>query len=435
MASLELRRETYRLVFMYAGKKYGYSLDTGDKRVAEALRGGAEKVLMGIEQQLLAMAVDVDIIEFVKAGGKASAKPAAARERIGLQKLIDLYLAALDNGSVEANSLATVRMHLKHFAKRLGQKFQIQTLTMDLLQAHINARKILSPVTLKKEMASFRACWNWAVHAGKLQGVFPSRGLRYPKGEEKSPFMTHAEIERRIAAGGLSDAQSSGLWDSLYLSKPELDQMLDYVRANATQPFVYPLCCFAAHTGMRRSEVLRTLVGDVDLDAMVITVREKKRDQAQRATRRIPITPFLSGVLKEWLVEHLRGTALFVHQVEVAHSKKRSRTTSHADPKDRPTTLKGRLARVRPRGTVPVAAVTRDETHDHLKRTLAGSRWRFLRGLHTLRHSFISILASKGVDQRLIDEWVGHQTDQQRRRYRHLLPSVQQQAILSALGE
>ena len=51
MASLELRKETYRLVFLYAGKKHGYSLDTGDKQVAEALRGGAEKVLMGIEQQ------------------------------------------------------------------------------------------------------------------------------------------------------------------------------------------------------------------------------------------------------------------------------------------------------------------------------------------------------------------------------------------------
>ena len=77
-------------------------------------------------------------------------------------------------------------MHLKHFAKSLGQKFLIQTLTMDQLQTHINARKRLSPVTLKKETASLRACWNWGAHAGKVQGVFPSRGLRYPKSEESS---------------------------------------------------------------------------------------------------------------------------------------------------------------------------------------------------------------------------------------------------------
>jgi integrase len=78
--------------------------------------------------------------------------------------------------------------------------------------------------------------------------------------------------------------------------------------------------------------------------------------------------------------------------------------------------------------------VTRDECHDHFKRTLAGTRWEVLRGLHALRHSFISACASKGVDQRLIDEWVGHQTDEQRKRYRHLFPSVQRAALEGVFG-
>jgi integrase len=75
--------------------------------------------------------------------------------------------------------------------------------------------------------------------------------------------------------------------------------------------------------------------------------------------------------------------------------------------------------------------VTKDEVHDHLRRVLRGSKWDVLRGFHTLRHSFISACASRGVDQRLIDEWVGHQTEEQRQRYRHLFPSVQQAAIES----
>jgi hypothetical protein len=33
------------------------------------------------------------------------------------------------------------------------------------------------------------------------------------------------------------------------------------------------------------------------------------------------------------------------------------------------------------------------------------------------------------VDQRLIDEWAGHSTEEQRRRYRHLYPTTQQEAI------
>ena len=62
------------------------------------------------------------------------------------------------------------------------------------------------------------------------------------------------------------------------------------------------------------------------------------------------------------------------------------------------------------------------------------SRWVVMKGWHTLRHSFISALASRGVDQRLIDDFVGHQTEEQRRRYRHLYPSTQQEARISVFG-
>ena len=45
----------------------------------------------------------------------------------------------------------------------------------------------------------------------------------------------------------------------------------------------------------------------------------------------------------------------------------------------------------------PAGALTRDEIHDHFRRTLAGSAREVLLGLHCLRHSFISACASKGV--------------------------------------
>jgi len=79
--------------------------------------------------------------------------------------------------------------------------------------------------------------------------------------------------------------------------------------------------------------------------------------------------------------------------------------------------------------------LTANEVHDHFQRTLAGSKWAVIPGWHCFRHSFISVCASRGVDQRLIDDWVGHQTEEQRRRYRHLLPSTQQQAIRSVFGD
>jgi hypothetical protein len=34
----------------------------------------------------------------------------------------------------------------------------------------------------------------------------------------------------------------------------------------------------------------------------------------------------------------------------------------------------------------------------------------------------------------MIDEWMGHQTDEMRKRYRHLFPEQQQKAIDSVFG-
>jgi integrase len=121
----------------------------------------------------------------------------------------------------------------------------------------------------------------------------------------------------------------------------------------------------------------------------------------------VPLSPFLTEVLKTWLADHPGGQQLFCQVGEVPRSKKH-----------RPEPL----------------PITRDEAHDHFQRVLAGSKWDKLRGWHVLRHSFASKCAAKGVDQRLIDEWMGHQTEEMRKRYRHLIPSTQQEAIRAVFG-
>ena len=45
-------------------------------------------------------------------------------------------------------------------------------------------------MTIRKEVASFRAAWNWGAPMGLTNGHFPAKGLRYPKTDEKPPFMT-----------------------------------------------------------------------------------------------------------------------------------------------------------------------------------------------------------------------------------------------------
>jgi integrase len=154
--------------------------------------------------------------------------------------------------------------------------------------------------------------------------------------------------------------------------------------------------CFAAYTGARRSEIVRALPSDIDLAARVVTIREKKRDNTKNTTHHIPITPFLTEVMAQWPDKRGRGKSLFC--------------------KDDAGPIDSR------------------EAHNHFQRGLRASPWTVLKGWHVFRHSFISAMASKGVGQRMIYELVGHSSEEQRRRYRHLYPDVKQKAMRRVFG-
>jgi integrase len=443
MASLLLKGDSYYCQFYYLGRRYTVTIGQVGRDEAGDFAGSVGQLLRRIKQRLIHVPAGVAITDFVVSGGKVTPVEAAAAppEPTSYAAFRERYLDAHRHGAMEDNSFQTVAMHLRHFERTLGPKFSLRQLTLADLQRHVTSRakskyrgRHLSPVTLRKEVATFRAAWNWAALNGLVAGPFPSKGLVYPKGDEKPPFMTRAEIERRMTAH-MKDAERTALWGCLYLTHAELPELLTHVKESAAHPCVYPLVCMVAHTGARRSEALRALVTDVDFEGMTVLVREKKRSRKQRTTRRVPLTPFLAGVLREWLAVHPGGPALFCQAGEVARSKKRSRTTGHRSQGDRPTSLMGRLATVRRRDVPAVAALTKDEAHDHLKRTLAGSPWQVVKGFHVLRHSFISACASQGVDQRLIDEWTGHSTEEQRKRYRHLYPTTQQEAIRQVFGD
>jgi integrase len=202
----------------------------------------------------------------------------------------------------------------------------------------------------------------------------------------------------------LTDSQIDELWDALYLTADELPAFLDLVRLAARHAWIYPMCCMAAHTSARRSEMINGLLQDVDFEEGAVTIREKKRVRGRQTTRRVPLSPFLDAVLREWLDGHPGGNHLFCRGAGIARSRTRRESGSK---------------------------LTRNEAHDHLQRTLAGSKWSVVRGYHVLRHSFISACASKGVDQRLIQEWCGHMSEEMSARYRHLYPSVQKQVMAS----
>jgi integrase len=220
--------------------------------------------------------------------------------------------------------------------------------------------------------------------------------------------MTWEDIERRVGRGGFAAAETKRLWDCLFLDLREIDEFLAFMKRHASRPWVYPMCVAAAHTGARRSELARLQVDDIDFQAKTVLVHERKRVRGQRTTRRVPLTPFLERVLLDWLgAGHPGGRFVFCQKEKPGHT---------------------------PADGEPAIPVTVDDAGWHFVETVKGSKWAVLRGWHVLRHSFASNLAAKGVDQRFIDEFLGHQTEAQRRRYRHLFPHQQRQVLCGVFG-
>jgi len=110
---------------------------------------------------------------------------------VTLGGLVALYLGA-HAGAQEGSTIYTARIHAKHLKETLGDGFAVQALSTSDLQRHVERRskargrggKPLSPVTIKKEIASFSGIWSWAVRMGHVTGVFPNKGLVYPKTSE-----------------------------------------------------------------------------------------------------------------------------------------------------------------------------------------------------------------------------------------------------------
>jgi integrase len=404
---------TFKVAFRFGGRRYKRRLDTKDRAEADRLAARLEENIRLVERGRLELPDDVDLPTFLLSDGKLDRPPKAA-DIVTLDDLVAGYRKTHGEAH-ELTTRDTFETHVKHLTGTLGGKFAVKGLKTADLQAHIDRRAKqkgrrgakLSPSTIKKELATLSGMWTWAARMGLVSGPFPSKGLVYPKTAQKPPFQTRQEIERKIARGGLKPAEEAELWDALFLTLPEIEEVLRHIEATARHPFIYPMFVFAAHTGARRSELLRSRIDDLDFEGMSVTIREKKRVKGRRTFRRVPITPLFAKVMRAWLAEHLGGAFTLSQELKISRSQK---------------------------SRAGFVSLTVDEANDHFHRALEGSRWTVIRGFHVFRHSFASNCAARGVDQRLINAWLGHQTAEMVERYRHLIPSHSASALEQVFG-
>ena len=389
--------------FRFAGRQFYRSLETTDDDRAKGIKAQVEETLDLLKRGRIALpegATHDDAGIFILSGGKVLRRPTVVPASKTLKEVTDAYFAELPEGAKAANSIGAEKTHVAHFIEILKGSTPLRQIGVADLQNYVMKRsrqpgskgKKIQPVTIKKELMTFGQIWKFARARNWVDGDLNKSEIRLPKPSEKPPFQTWSEIDATIARGGLTDRQVEELWDSLFLNEKEVLELLIHVKEKAAYSFIYPMFAFAAFTGARRSEILRSQVADFHFDRKYVLIREKKRKHAmQQSFRQVQLNTRLEKIMQDWFATHPGGQLTICEKA------------------DRP--------------------ITRDAAHHHFSQTLKGSKWEKLRGFHVLRHSFASICAMRGVAEPIIDAWLGHQTEEMRRRYRHLYPEQTQAAM------
>jgi integrase len=398
----------FHVCFRFRDHRFKRSLKTNIRRKAEAAASRIEENLRLVDEGRIELPDGVDVPVFLLSDGKLAEKPRISRT-ITAGSLFHQYTEAIPDDSLESTSLATMKIHMKHITRILGESQMLRPLGKSDLQQYVTQRSrepgrkgTISAATIRKEIATFGSLWNWARSEGFVDAEFPRKGLMFPKATERPPFQTWEQITRQIRDNSLIKAEAAHLWDCLYFSCDKLKQLLQFIEKQSQHDSLYPMCVLAAYTGARRSELCRALVSDIDFVASTFTIQERKRSRSHRTTRTVPMCEAVVQATRVWLAEKPECRFLF--------------------PEDH------RALKLR-RSDDEKGSLKPFEATNFLRGVLSGSDWDSVKGWHVFRHSFISNCASRGTDQRFIDQWVGHQTDEQRRRYRHLFPESQQQAI------
>jgi integrase len=183
-------------------------------------------------------------------------------EQLTLKAAFEKYFDSLPSGSLEDSTVYTMNVHRRSLEIHFGSRI-IESIDIPALQQYVNKRQkqkglrgLLSPTTVRKEITTLRTAWNWSKRSKLIREEFPDiKGLKYSKGKEKPPYMPFRDVLKRTK--GLDQIEADKLWECVFLTRQDLDKLLEYVKSVARHPFIYPMFVFSAHTGARRSEMAR----------------------------------------------------------------------------------------------------------------------------------------------------------------------------------
>ena len=362
-----------------------------------------EENLRLVERGRLTVPAGADLGLFLLSDGKLD-KPVELVRTLRLAEMFTTYQTQFTAGAKELITRQMEDIHMNHLSRIIGGETAVTAITAETIQQFVDVRsqekhknQQIKPKTVRKAVATLRFVWNWANRQGHVPTKFPTVDLVFPKEKQPEPFRTYDQIQAIIARGVTDPRRVRELWDGLFLDPKQVAEVLERVRLKPNTKYLHPFLVTAAYNGARRSELFRARVEDFDFDGKLILLREKKRSRDKETFRTVDMSPKVELVMRHSFADgHPGGTFAFC---------------SGSD-----------------------CMLTDGQAWRVFRSGVKGSKWQVLRGFHAFRHSFASNLAAAGVDQRVIDELMGHTTGEMQKRYRHLFPEQRRAAVLTVFG-
>ena len=232
-----------------------------------------------------------------------------------------------------------------------------------------------TPQTIKHYVNLLSQVWEWAKKNGFCSGDNPARAAEIKK-------VTPQKLVHRLR----------------FLTKEEVETLFPLLKQRSLQ--LWAKCSFMLYCGLRPIEVHALTWGDVDEVNMIVNIN-KKQDTNKGKSRQVPFTNKISDVLEE-----IRPEIYF------------------------PSSLVFPPKTIRKEGTERSGEIS-----DVFEDVVNGLGWNA--GVeknskvipYTLRHTYASWLAQKGIDLYKVAALLGHSTIEVTKRYAHLSPDNLRAAV------
>jgi len=386
----------YRLHFCFKGKQYRHSVLQNEKH-ATVLQNRVNTLISEFKLGFLKLPQNVPLPTFIfgQALGKELPKEIC---HTTLLELVEQYQEQSRPPVKAESSWKTEQVHFRTLYKFLvrnrREQITLGEITVNFFNEYkqFRYRAGIRTDTVKKELGTLQALFRYAVECKYIESN-PVREVRRDKSQvPPNRFRTLSEIGKALESADYEPAEKREIKRFAYLNPTEIAELIDLAR----DTWLYPILVLLAHTGVRRGEIVKLEWADVDFERRTLYVASQKQSRRQIIKRSIEMTDALFDTLTELRLKTGGGRHVF----------------AAADGK----------------------RLTVGTLRETFRRLVKGTKFEGV-GFHVFRHSLASNLAAAGVDQRIIDSILGHQTEEMRQRYRHLFPNQQRQALQKLVGQ